>query len=72
MVLVHVFLACTSEDSYQLASAFGVKAMDLGQHRLSAQNANLSVLQELFGESNVMQFLTLRDNGFDFYYAPNA
>lgn len=72
LVIVHVFLACNSENSHLLASAFGVGAMDLGKHHLSAQRANLSALREAFGESNVRQFLTLRDNGFDFYYAPNA
>ena len=35
IVLVHIFLACTSDASHALAKAFGVGAMDLGKHHLN-------------------------------------
>lgn len=71
-VIVHVFLACTSAASHELANAFGVDAMELGKHHLDAKAADIDKLIELFGEVDVAQFKTLRDNGFNFYYAPNA
>jgi hypothetical protein len=72
IVLVHVFLACTSDVSHALAKAFGVGAMELGKHHLNPHAARVDDLIELFGEEDVEQFILLRDRGFNFYYAPNA
>jgi hypothetical protein len=71
-VIVHVFLACTSSASRELANAFGVDAMELGKHHLDPSAADIGKLTELFGERDVTQFKILRESSFDFYYAPNA
>lgn len=72
VVVINVFLACTSEDSHKLASAFGVGAMELGKHKLKPDTANVAELIDVFGESNVAQFQCLARNGFAFFYLPNA
>ena len=72
IVLVHVFIACNSMDSHELAKAFSIGAMDLGRHHLNPSQADIEKLTGLFGEADVEQFKLLRDNGFNFYYAPNA
>ncbi|NHZ63725.1 hypothetical protein [Massilia genomosp. 1] len=72
IVFVHVFLAFTSDASHALAKAFGVGAMDLGKHHLNPHAARINDLIELFGVDDVEQFIVLRDNGFNFYFAPNA
>ncbi len=71
-VVTHVFVACTSDDSHALAAAFAAGAMELGKHRLDASRADLAQLTALFGDRDVAQFTTLRDNGFDFFFLPNA
>ena len=71
-VLVHVFLAATSSDSHKLAEAFSIGAMDLGNHHLNPRQVDIEKLTVLFGELEVEKFKLLRDNGFNFYYAPNA
>lgn len=72
IVVTNVFLACTSEDSHRLASAFGVGAMDLGRHKVDPDKADVAKLIDIFGENNVAQFQCLARNGFDFFYLPNA
>lgn len=72
VVVTNVFLACTSEDSHKLASAFGVGAMELGKHQLNPETANVAELANVFGESNVAEFQCLVRNGFSFFYLPNA
>lgn len=72
IVVVNVFIACSSETSHKLAAAFGVGAMDLGKHKLDPNKANLGELIDIFGESNVEQFLCLAMNNFEFYFLPNA
>ena len=71
-VIVNVFIGSTSTESHQLAQAFGVDAMELGKHHLNPENADLEVLQSIFGKDDVHQFLVLKENGFNFYYLPNA
>ena len=71
-VVTNVFVACTSEASYQLAAAFGVGAMELGKHELHPELANQKLLAEVFGKQNLEQFLLLAKTGFRFYYLPNA
>lgn len=71
-VVVNIFLACTSEASHGLASAFGVGTMDLGRHHLKPESADLQKLEGLFGQKDVDQFILLRKHGFNFYYLPNA
>lgn len=71
-VISCVFEALTSEQSHKLAEAFGVGAMELGNHHLSPAKANLEQLVELFDEENVKRFELLCRHGFDFYYLPNA
>lgn len=71
-VIVHVFIACTSEESYELAEAFGVGAFELGKHHLEPEHANIDKLVSRFGQQDVDQFKLLRANGFSFYYLPNA
>jgi hypothetical protein len=72
IVVTNVFLACTSEDSHKLASAFGVGSMELGKHKLNPEMANIAELVNVFGESNVAEFQCLANNGFSFFYLPNA
>jgi hypothetical protein len=71
-VITCVFEALTSEQSHKLAGAFGVGAMELGNHHLSAADANLATLVELFGEESVKRFELLSRHGFEFYYLPRA
>ena len=72
VIVTNVFLACTSEDSHKLASAFGVGAMELGKHKLNPDAANVAELVNVFGENNVAEFQCLARNGFSFFYLPNA
>jgi hypothetical protein len=71
-VVANVFNAITSEISHDLASCFGVGAMELGRHHVDASHADLPRLKELFGVEDVTRFVILRDSGFQFYYLPNA
>ena len=71
-VVTNVFVALNREESFDLAAAFGVGVMDLGRHDLDPRSANLQVLDEVFGDETVRGFLLLRDNGFRFYFLPNA
>lgn len=71
-VITSVFVALTSEQSHKLARAFGVSAMDLGNHHLAAAKANLAALVELFDEESVKQFELLSEHGFNFYYLPHG
>lgn len=71
-VVTNVFIAGTSDASHQLASAFGVGAMELGRHKLDPKKADISRLIEVFGESNVAQFQCLARSGFSFFFLPNA
>jgi hypothetical protein len=71
-VVSNVFLAMTSEESHKLAACFGVGAMDLGRHELNSHVADEKKLAEVFDEENVRDFLVLRENGFKFYFLPNA
>lgn len=71
-VLVHIFLACTSSASHELAQAFGVGTMELGNHHLNPFSADIKALESLFGKDDVAQFKLLREHGFNFFYAPNA
>jgi hypothetical protein len=71
-VVTHVFEALTSEQSYKLAECFGVKAMDLGNHVLKSDLADLVSLEKEFGLEAVQKFQTLRQVNFKFYYLPNA
>ena len=72
IIVTHVFEATTSRQSYELAEAFGVDAMDFNRHQLDPQAANLEALQTLFDEGAVERFVALRERGFAFYYRPNA
>ncbi len=58
-VICRVFEALTSAQSHQLARAFGVGPMELGNHDLSTAAANLELLVELFDEENVSRFKRL-------------
>lgn len=71
-VVTNVFLAGTSEVSHQLASAFGVGAMELGKHKLDPAKADIPKLVEAFGNKNVARFQILVRGGFNFFYLPNA
>ena len=71
-VVTNVFLAGTSEASHVLARAFGVGAMDLGRHHLNPSSADTGLLREHFGDSDVEGFERLAENGFQFYFLPNA
>ena len=71
-VITNVFVAGTSEVSQKLAEAFGVQAMELGNHMLAASKADTYILAALFGEVEVEKFLLLARHGFNFYYLPNA
>ena len=71
-VITHVFEALTSEQSHSLAESFGVKAMDLGDHVLKPDSADLIQLERVFGSEPVQKFQTLQQAGFKFYYLPNA
>lgn len=71
-VVSNVFIACTSDDSHQLAAAFGVGAMELGKHQLNPHSANIAQLIAMFGDHNVAQFQCLAQHGFDFFYLPHA
>ena len=72
IVVSNVFVAPTSEQSHQLAAAFGVGVMELGRHVLCPKDANLKLLEEVFGKQDVDGFLLLAESGFQFYYLPNA
>lgn len=71
-VVTNVFVALNPEESFDLAVAFGVGAMDLGRHELDPRAANLQVLDEVFRDETVRGFLLLRESGFRFYFLPNA
>ena len=71
-VVSNVFVALTSDESHQLAAAFGVAAMDLSRHELDPKEAKLDLLEEIFGDQTVRGFLLLRESGFRFYFLPNA
>jgi hypothetical protein len=71
-VVTNVFIACTSNQSGQLANAFGVGAMELGKHVLNPDLANIDELEEVFGTEDVMQYKCLAQNGFSFFYLSNA
>ncbi len=72
VVVTNVFVASTSADSHALAKAFDIGAWELGSHHLRPEEADIPRLIELSDERHVQQFLTLRDNGFQFYYLPNG
>jgi hypothetical protein len=46
--------------------------MELGKHVLNPDLANIDELEEVFGEKEVMQYKCLVQNGFRFFYLPNA
>jgi hypothetical protein len=71
-LVTNVFIACTSNQSHQLANAFGVGAMELGKHVLNPDLANIDELEDVFGKEDVMQYKCLAQNGFSFFYLPNA
>ncbi len=71
-VITNVFIACTSDESHQLAAAFGVGAMEFGKHKLDPNKADFPRLTELFGDDDIKQFQCLAHHGFDFFYLPNA
>jgi hypothetical protein len=72
IVVTYVFEALTSEQSHKLAESFGVKAMDLGNHVLKSDSADLASLEKEFGREAVQKFQMLREAKFKFYYLPNA
>jgi len=71
-IITNVFIAGTSHDSHELASAFGVGAMELGKHQLNPIISSTDELSKIFGEHNVAQFQLLVQHGFTFYFLPNA
>lgn len=71
-VITNVFVGGTSDESRKLANAFGVDAMDLGKHVLNPDLANIDELEELCGKKEVMEYKCLAQNGFSFFYLPNA
>jgi hypothetical protein len=50
IVVTNVFVVTTSSASHELASAFGVGAMELGRHHLDAQCVNIEKLKSLVGD----------------------
>jgi hypothetical protein len=71
-VITLVFEALTSEQSHKLADCFKVKAMELGNHVLNPDLADLVWLENEFGPEAVQNFQVLRQANFKFYYLPNA
>lgn len=71
-VVTNVFIACTSQSSNELASAFGVETMELGKHHLQPSNADLTQLETVFGSTDLARFQLLATHGFSFYYLPNG
>lgn len=72
-VFVFVFEAFTSSQSYALAEAFGASAWDFNTHKLDPDKADLQKLKDAeFDDTDITQFLKLRDAGFEFYYRPNG
>ncbi len=71
-VITNVFIACTSQSSDALASAFGVETMELGKHHLQPCSADLARLETVFGSKDLARFQLLSAHGFSFYYLPNA
>jgi hypothetical protein len=46
--------------------------MELGKHAINPNLANIDELEELCGETQVMQYKCLVQHGFSFFYLPNA
>jgi len=66
------FVETGTTASVELASCFGVDALDFNQHELDARSADLERLRAMFGEDGVVRFQGLREAGFRFYFLPNA
>ena len=72
IVASNVFFAEHTTGSRSLAGAFGVSLTDLGRHHLDPNAANIAVLREEYGASEVEKYLALVRAGFQFYLLPNA
>ena len=71
-VVTNVFIASWTEDSHQMAEAFGFGAFELGKHHIVPANANHERIRQLFSDEELQQFLALAAAGFEFYYLPNG
>ena len=76
-IVTTIFRCVTSESSRALAEALGTEAWSLGEHHINPFLVNLAELEEMSGEGglsnrNLMDFVRLREAGFDFYYRPNG
>lgn len=78
IVLVSIFLANTTDQSYELARALGVEAWDFNTHKIDPAKIDRDALVEFacgsveLSVSHVDAFFKLIEKGFIFIYRPNG
>ncbi len=60
-----------SRSCFEVASYFGVDALDFSSHCLKPENADIEKLCTRFGEDEVSAFLIFVKKGFTFYFRTN-